>query len=64
MTAGEAWDAYVTAQRAAVEAVAECEGTLGDGTSGGDRAAWLLDAADLAWSQFETTALAEPQAGS
>ena len=63
MTAGEAWDAYVTAQRAAGEAVAECEGSPGDGTPTGDRAASLLDAADLAWSQFETASLAEPQAG-
>ncbi len=64
MTAGEAWDAYVTAQRVAGEAVTQCEGSPGDGTPSGDRAAWLLDAADLAWSQFETTAMAEPQAGS
>ena len=50
MTAGQAWDAYVTAQRAAGEAVTQCEASPGDGTPEGDRVAWLLDAADLAWS--------------
>jgi hypothetical protein len=61
MTPGDAWDAYVTAQQAAAEAVTECGGSPGDGTPEGDRAAGLLDAADLAWSQFEAAAMAEPQ---
>jgi len=62
MTPGDAWDGYVTAQQAAEEAVRECGGSLGDGTPEGDRAVGLLDAADLAWSQFEATTLAEPEA--
>ena len=63
MTPGDAWDAFVTAQQAAGEAVRECGGSPGDGTPGGGRAARLLDAADLAWSEFEATALAEPETG-
>ncbi len=63
MTPGDAWDAYVTAQQQAGEAVRECGCTPGDGTAEGDRAAYLLDAADLAWSQFEAAALAGPEAG-
>jgi hypothetical protein len=62
MTPGDAWDAYVSAQQAAAEAVKECAGHPGDGTAEGDRAAGLLDAADLAWSKFEAAALAEPEA--
>lgn len=62
LSAGDAWDAYVTAQQQAGEAVRECGGTPGDGTAGGDRATGQLDAADLAWSQFEAAALAEPEA--
>jgi hypothetical protein len=64
MTPGDAWDAYVTAQQAADEAVRECAGSPGDETAEGDRAAGLLDAADLAWSRFEAAALAEPEAES
>jgi hypothetical protein len=59
VSAGNAWDAYVAAH----EAVAQCAGSPGDGTPEGDRAAFLLDSADLAWSQFEATALAEPETG-
>ena len=62
MTPGDAWDAYVTAQQAADKAARECAGSPGDGTPEGDRAVGLLDAADLAWSQFETAAMAEPEA--
>jgi len=62
MSPGAAWDSYVTAQQAANEAVKECGGRPGDGTPEGGRAESLLDAADLAWSQFEATALAEPEA--
>ncbi len=62
MSPGDARDAYVTAQQAANEAVKECGGTPGDGTPEGGRAVSLLDAADLAWSQFEATALAQPEA--
>ena len=64
MTGGDAWDAYITAQQAASDAVKECPGNPGDGTPEGDRAAFLLDDADLAWSQFEATAMAEPEPGS
>jgi hypothetical protein len=62
-TPGQAWDAYLTAQHAAAEAVRECGwwGLLG-GTPQGDRAVGLLDAAELAWSRFEATAMAEPEA--
>jgi hypothetical protein len=63
MSAGNAWDAYVTAQQAADEAVRECGGSPGDGTPEGGRAVFLLDSADLAWSQFEATGLAEPETG-
>ena len=63
MTPGDARDAYVTAQQQAGEAVRECGCAPGDGTAEGDRAAYLLDAADLAWSQFEAAALAGPEAG-
>ena len=62
MSAGDAWDAWVTAQQAAHEAVTQCAGSRGDGTPEGDRAAFLLDSADLAWSQFEAAALAGPEA--
>ena len=62
MTPGDAWDACVTAQQAAGEAVRECGGSPGDGTPEGDRAVSLPGAADLAWSQFEATTLAEPGA--
>jgi hypothetical protein len=62
MSPGDAWDAYVTAQQAADETVKECGGSPGDGTPEGGRAVSLLDAADLAWSQFEDTAVAEPEA--
>ena len=62
MSPGDAWDAYVTAQQAADEAVKEAGGNSGDGTPEGGRAESLLDAADLAWSQFEATAPAEPEA--
>ena len=62
MSPGDAWDAYVTAQQAADEAVRECGGSPADGTPEGTRAAGLLDAADVAWSQFEATAMAEPEA--
>jgi len=48
LSAGDAWDAHVTAQQQAGEAVRECGGTPGDGTPEGDRAVGLLDAADLA----------------
>lgn len=64
MTPGDAWDAYVTAQQTAEEAVRECGGSPGDGTPGGERAAGLLDAADVAWWQFEAAAMAEPEAAS
>ena len=64
MTPGDAWDAYVTAQQTAEEAARECGGSPGDGTPEGERAASLLDAADVAWSQFEATAMAEPEAAS
>jgi hypothetical protein len=64
MTPGQAWDAYLTAQQAAAEAVRDCGWSPGDGTPQGDRAVGLLDAADLAWSQFEATAMAEPEASS
>jgi hypothetical protein len=50
VTPGDAWDAYVTAQQTAEEAVRECGGSPGDGTPEGERAAGLLDAADVAWS--------------
>ena len=63
MTPGDAWDAFVTAQQDADKAVKECSGSPGDGTPQGGRAASLLDAADLAWSDFEATALAEPETG-
>jgi hypothetical protein len=62
MSPGDTWDAYVTAQQAADEAVVECGGSPGDGTPAGDRAAGLLGAADVAWSQFEAAAAAEPEA--
>ena len=62
MSPGDAWDAYVTAQQAAHEAVTQCAGNPGDGTPEGDRAAFLLDSADLAWSRFEAAALAGPEA--
>ncbi len=62
MSAGDAWDAYVAAHQAADEAVTHCAGSPGDGTPEGDRAAFLLDSADLAWSQFEAVALAGPEA--
>ncbi len=62
MSAGDAWNAYLAAQQAAHEAVTQCGGSPGDGTPEGVRAASLLDTADLAWSQFEATALAEPEA--
>ena len=62
MSAGDAWNAYVAAQQAAHEAVTQCAGSPGDGTPEGDRAAFLLDSADLAWSQFEAAALAGPEA--
>ncbi len=62
MSAGDAWNAYLAAQHAAHEAVTQCAGSQGDGTPEGDRAALLLDSADLAWSQFEATALAGPEA--
>ena len=64
MTPGDAWDAYVTAQQTAEEAARECGGSPGDGTPEGERAAGLLDAADVAWSQFEAAAMAEPEAAS
>ena len=64
MTPGDAWDAYVTAQQTAEEAARECGGSPGDGTSAGERAAGLLHAADVAWSQFEAAAMAEPEAAS
>ena len=57
-----AWNAYVAAQQAAREAATQCAGSPGDGTPEGDRAAFLLDSADLAWSQFEAAALAGPEA--
>ena len=63
MTPGDAWNAYVTAQQTAEEAAREC-GSPGDGTPEGERAASLLDAADVAWSQFEAAAMAEPEAAS
>jgi hypothetical protein len=62
MSTADVWDAYVTAQQAAHEAVTQYVGNPGDGTPEGDRAAFLLDSADLAWSQFETAALAGPEA--
>ncbi len=62
MSAGDAWNAYLAAQQAAHEAVTQCGGSLGDGTPEGDRAAFLLDSADLAWSQLEDAALAGPEA--
>ncbi len=46
MTPGDAWDAYVTAQQTADEAVRECGGSITPGTPEGDRATVLLDAAD------------------
>jgi hypothetical protein len=61
MSAGDALNAYVTAQQAAHEAVTRCGGRPGDETPEGDRAAFLLDSADLAWSQFEVAALAGPE---
>jgi hypothetical protein len=61
VSAGDAWDAYVTAEQAAHEAVAGCVGHLADGTPEGDRAAFLLDSAELAWSQFEAVAIAGPE---
>jgi hypothetical protein len=64
MTPGDAWDAYVTAQQTADEAVRECGGAPEPGTPRGDRAVSLLNAADLAWSQFEAAAMAEPEVGS
>lgn len=62
MSAGDAWNAYLAAQQAAHKAVTQCAGSPGDRTSEGDRAAFLLDSADLAWSQFEDAALAGPEA--
>ncbi len=62
MSAGDAWNAYVTAQQVAHEAVTQCAGSPADGTPEGDRAAFLLDSADLAWSRFEAAALAGPEA--
>ncbi len=62
MSAGDAWNAYLAAQQAAHEAVTQCAGSPGDGTPEGDRAVFLLDSADLAWSQFEAAALAGPEA--
>ena len=50
--------------RRAAEAVTECGGSPGDGTPEGERAVGLLDAADVAWSQFEAAAMAEPEAAS
>jgi hypothetical protein len=64
VTPGDAWDAYVTAQQTAEETVRGCGGNPGDGTPEGERAAGLLDAADVAWSQFEAAAMAEPEAAS
>jgi hypothetical protein len=64
MTPGDAWDAYVTAQQTADEAVWECGGSITPGTPEGDRATVLLDAADVAWSDFEAAAMAETEAGS
>jgi hypothetical protein len=64
MTAGEAWDAYVSAQQAAAAAARECGWSPGDGTPAGDRAAGLPGAAGAAWSQFEAAAMAEPEAES
>jgi hypothetical protein len=62
MSAGDAWNAYLAAQQAAHEAFTQCAVSPGDGTPEGDRAAFLLDSADLAWSQFEAAALAGPEA--
>ena len=64
MTPGDAWDAYVTAEQTAGEAVRECGGSIAPGTPEGDRATVLLDAADVACSDFEAVALAGPEAGS
>jgi hypothetical protein len=64
MTPGDAWDAYVTAQADAAGALAERGGSITPGTPEGDRAASRLDAADVAWSDFEAAALAGPEAGS
>ena len=60
MSPGDAWDAYVTAEQAADEAIKECGGSPRDGTPEGDRAVSLLDAADLAWSQYVTEISAPP----
>ena len=64
MTPGDAWDAYVTAQADAAEALTECGGSITPGTPEGDWATVLLDAADVAWSDFEAAAMADPEAGS
>jgi hypothetical protein len=61
---GDAWDAYVIAQAAAADALTECGGSITPGTPQGDRATVLLDAADVAWSDFEAAALANPEPGS
>ena len=52
----------MTAQQTADEAVRECGGSPSRHPGGGPGRV-LLDAADVAWSDFEAAAMAEPEAG-